>query len=805
MPPASDFLPGPIDGNADAWIARLAALSPQERQKQLAELETVNTALASLLRAAFEPAPGPAWPGPASPIPSHDLAAGDRFGSYVILGKLGSGGFGSVYKAEQRDPVRRTVALKVIKPGVDTKEVIARFDSERQALARMGHPHIARVLDAGATDAGRPYFVMEHVPGVPITQFADEHRLTLEQRLGLFGQVCDAITHAHQKAIIHRDIKASNVLAFMRDGKATAKVIDFGIAKALTSDRLTDLTFNTGGGMVVGTYTTMSPEQAAGSPDIDTRTDVYSLGVLLYELLTGLAPFDPAQLRSSTEDEIRRLIREVDPPTPSTRLTTFGADAGEKLARSRQLRHADLCARLRSELEWIPLKAMRKERDRRYAGAAELREDLGRYLAGEPLLAGPESRAYRVRKLTQQHRGLLAAAAAVFLALLLGLAGTMWGLDRARSQARVATQEARRAEAAEQEALGQRDTAARANQFLADLFEVYRPEHALGHTPTAQDVLDHALDTMETRYPEPSQEKAFIQYSLAKLYESLGDFQTAAGLVRSGLDTRRSLLGPQHPATLEAQDAYAGLLSKLGDHEAAEALFRRTLTAQREVLGDCARPTLETMQNHALSLKQLGRYEESEPLYRSALDGYRQEYGPEHGDTLSVQANYAMLLYHMSESRRAAPLIREVLHRRSASLGADQQNHPTILDTKGYYALILGDLGEYEQARTLYLEVIEGRTAVYGEHPATARALHNYALFLADRPSGSGDPESRNDPAEAVGHLRRAVGIAERHPGLGPRHPDTVDIARALAHGLTLQGDLEAADRVRIDFGLDTD
>src|SRR4051812_22035722 len=246
------------------------------------------------------------------------LGAPEQVGPYRILERIGEGGMGSVYKAEQHRPVRRIVALKLVKPGLDTREVLARFEAERQALARMDHANIAKVLDAGADNLGRPYFVMEYVPGIPFTRFCDEQQLSLRARLELFCQVCDAIAHAHTKAILHRDIKASNVLAYLLDGKPLVKVIDFGIAKALTADRLTDRTFNTARGQPIGTYETMSPEQADGSADIDTRTDVYSLGVLLYELLAGAKPFDSATLVRSADAEIRRIIREVEPPRPST-------------------------------------------------------------------------------------------------------------------------------------------------------------------------------------------------------------------------------------------------------------------------------------------------------------------------------------------------------------------------------------------------------------------------------------------------------------------------------------------------------
>ncbi len=328
---------------------------------------------------------------------------------------------GDVYKAEQRIPVKRLVAMKLIKPGFDTNEVIARFDSERQALARMDHPGIAKILDAGVDDRGRPFFVMEYVPGISITAFADTNRLSVRQRLELFTHVCGAIAHAHSKAIIHRDIKSSNTLAYFSDGVPVVRVIDFGIAKALTGDRLSDFTVNTELGRAIGSYESMSPEQADASPDIDTRTDVYSLGVLLYELLAGAKPFDRTSFARAADQEIRRIIREVEPARPSVRLSLLG-NSGTKIASSRRAHLDALTKQLRSELEWIPLKAMRKERDRRYASPLELSEDISNYLEHRPLRAGPESVRYRVRKYCERHRAAILAIATITLLLVAGVA-----------------------------------------------------------------------------------------------------------------------------------------------------------------------------------------------------------------------------------------------------------------------------------------------------------------------------------------------------------------------------------------------
>ncbi|MBS0188574.1 MAG: serine/threonine protein kinase, partial [Planctomycetes bacterium] len=349
---------------------------------------------------------------------------GEQIGPYTLLELIGEGGFGTVWLAERREPMVQRVAIKIIKPGMDSKAVVTRFEQERQALAVMDHPNVAKVFDGGVTDRGLPYFVMEYVAGKPITNFCDEHRCTIRQRLELFASVCDAVQHAHMKGIIHRDLKPSNLLAEMVDGKPLVMVIDFGIAKAIVQDA--SVAQFTSEGVAIGTTEYMSPEQAGGRLDVDTRTDVYALGVVLYELLVGRLPFDPATLHQLGFDEVRRIIREEDPPRPSTRLSAIGVE-GSALALSR--RHhspAALIRELRRELEWIPLKAMRKERDRRYESAAALAEDVRRYLDGRALQAAPESRMYLARKLVSRNKPQVIAAAAVFVALGAGLAVSLW-------------------------------------------------------------------------------------------------------------------------------------------------------------------------------------------------------------------------------------------------------------------------------------------------------------------------------------------------------------------------------------------
>ena len=353
---------------------------------------------------------------------------GSVIGPYKLLEQIGEGGFGAVFMAEQERPLRRRVAVKVIKPGMDTRQVIARFEAERQALALMDHPNIARVLDAGATDSGRPYFVMELVRGIPITDFCDRNRFTVEERLNLFVTICNAVQHAHQKGIIHRDIKPSNVMVTLHDGMPVAKVIDFGVAKA-TGQRLTDKTLFTAFAQMVGTPLYMSPEQAEMSGlDVDTRSDIYSLGVLLYELLTGTTPFDRVRMKEAGYDEFRRIIREEEPPRPSTRISTLGPAAtlvsSQRKSDARKLRQS-----VRGELDWIVMKCLDKDRNQRYESAGGLARDIERYLSNQPVEACPPSALYRFRKFVRRNKVSLTilgiVAVAITLALVLVMAGAL--------------------------------------------------------------------------------------------------------------------------------------------------------------------------------------------------------------------------------------------------------------------------------------------------------------------------------------------------------------------------------------------
>ena len=482
---------------------------------------------------------------------------GERIGRYKLLEIIGEGGFGVVYMAEQEEPVRRRVALKIIKPGMDSKQVIARFEAERQALALMDHPNIARVLDGGSTESGRPYFVMELVRGVRITDYCDQNRLSTEERLNLFVRVCQAVQHAHQKGIIHRDLKPSNILVTINDGVATPKVIDFGIAKAM-GQRLTDKTLFTQFRAFMGTPAYTSPEQAEmSSVDVDTRSDIYSLGVLLYELLTGRAPFDSTELLSAGLDEMRRIIRQVEPPRPSTRLSTLGISEATELSCKRQMKIPELARLLRGELDWVVMKCLEKDRARRYETANGLAADIQRHLRNEPVAARPPSAGYRLQKLVRRHKTAMAVVTLLVITLLLGLAGTTVMYLRAQSARKKAASEAAIAEAVNQ--FLQEDILKQSSSRMS-----YRWRVKLDTPPTLMEALARANQEVADRFKNQPLVEAAVHQAIGSAYANLGLASNAIPNLMRAFTLRKGLLGPDHADTLDSvkelalANAYAG-------------------------------------------------------------------------------------------------------------------------------------------------------------------------------------------------------------------------------------------------------
>ena len=466
---------------------------------------------------------------------------GDWIGRYNLLQKIGEGGCGVVYMAEQEEPVRRRVALKIIKLGMDTRSVVARFEAERQALALMDHPNIAKVFDAGATDTGRPYFVMELVRGVKITNFCDQNGLSTEERLNLFSQVCHAIQHAHQKGVIHRDIKPSNILVTVNEpgSPGNPKVIDFGIAKATSGERLTDKTVFTAFEQFIGTPAYMSPEQAVMTTlDIDTRTDIYALGVLLYELLTGETPFNANDLMASGLDAMRRTIREKEPACPSTRVSTMSEADVETIVRHRRSDAPKLIHQLRGDLDWIVMKALEKDRARRYETAAGLAADVQRHLTNEPVVASPPSKLYRLQKLVRRNRLVFGAVAAIATALLLGLCVASWALIRERAARREAesARNLARAESARNE---------QAAKFLMTTIgpEAWRGQEAKLVRPILLDFFSTRLGAELTNQPAAQGD---LCLSLANSCARIGDYPGAVANSERAVDAYRLAFGHDH-------------------------------------------------------------------------------------------------------------------------------------------------------------------------------------------------------------------------------------------------------------------
>jgi len=696
---------------------------------------------------------------------------GDRIGRYKLLQQIGEGGCGVVYMAEQEEPVRRRIALKIIKAGMDTKSVMARFEAERQALALMDHPNIAKVFDAGATESGRPYFVMELVRGVQIMDYCDSKSLTTEERLILFVQVCQAVQHAHQKGIIHRDIKPSNILVTTTEGgSALPVVIDFGIAKATTNQPLTDKTLFTALEMLIGTPAYMSPEQAdLSGVDVDTRTDVYSLGVLLYELLTGSPPFDGGSLRKAGLDEIRRAIRERDPARPSMRLSTMASADLTATAQHHQSLPPALIRSVRGDLDWIVMKALEKDRRRRYETANGLAMDVQRYLANEPILARPPSKLYKLQMTVRRNKLLFIGMGVIALLLVVSLIAVSASLARERRS---------RHEAEAASAKSQQVT-----KFLEDMLNGVAPSVALGRdTTTLRAILDQTAERVGKEMTNQPAVEAELRTLIGRLYRDIGNFDRAEEMNRAALTIDRKLFGPDSPeAAASLNDLGLALMAKNKPSE-AERADEEALAIRRRLFGNENADAATSLNDLSAVYRQSGRLTEAEPMAREALEIRQKLFGKEHLEVADSLRNLSIILGDEGKWAESETMAREVLAIRLKLLGPE---HPWLAYSLDDIAWATGARGNLEGAEALERESLAMRQKLLGsEHPDVAKSLY----LVGDR------LRQRGNLNEAYSFLSAALSTQRRV--LDKDNPDLFETMRSLGSTLEGEGKLAEAEQL---------
>jgi eukaryotic-like serine/threonine-protein kinase len=709
---------------------------------------------------------------------------GNRIGRYKLLEQIGEGGFGVVWMAEQEEPVRRRVALKIIKLGMDTKEVVARFEAERQALAMMDHPGIASVYDGGATDTGRPYFVMELVKGVPITEYCDANKLSTQQRLELFMRVCQAVQHAHQKGVIHRDLKPSNVLVTVRDDRPVPKVIDFGVAKA-TQARLTEKTVFTHFHQFIGTPAYMSPEQAGlGSLDVDTRSDIYALGVLLYELLTGRTPFDTEKLLAAGYDAVLRTIREEEPPRPSTRLSTLAEGELSAVAASRGAESARLNRLVRGELDWIVMKCLEKDRGRRYETANALALDLGHHLGNEPVSAVAPSALYTLQKLMHRHRVGLGVAGALILLLLTGVAVSTWQAVRAtraeREQARLRQQaEAARlsAEANGKKAKTEAICSAQVAQFLKDMLRSVEPGAALGQdTKLLRGILDRAAERVGKDLTNQPLVEAELKLTIGTTYRDIGFPAEAEAMTRDALRLSRAVLGETNVLTAHCLINLGSMLNRWGGPlhaQEAEGLLRQAVALQKAIPDPDEEAVIDGIDFLSRAIRgQKDKRQEAEALTREALARRIKLFGSEHmsvGKSLNNLGNVLSMEGKLEEAeasiRRAIAILRKI----------PGEGGPELCWSFRCLAITIQHAGRLPEAEAAYREGLEMARTVNGEDSIyTDAACSRLASIL------------RQQGKQAEWETLSRETVERRRKLLGDKHPRLASSLAGLADALLI-------------------
>ncbi|MBX3323439.1 MAG: tetratricopeptide repeat protein [Phycisphaeraceae bacterium] len=687
-----------------------------------------------------------------------ELAEGTMLGPYRIERALGEGGFGIVYRAEQVSPIQRTVAIKVVRPGMDSGAVVRRFEAERQTLAMMNHAAIARIFDAGATASGRPYFVMEFVEGEPISTFCDRRRLTLDERLALFERVCGAVAHAHQKGVIHRDLKPGNILVTDDDGAFSPRVIDFGIAKAVAgaSPAVAAAGDITQPRQLLGTPLYMAPEQASGG-EIDTRTDVYALGVVLYELLCGLPPFERNRLDAASIFSLMHIICQEDPPRPSARFMALG-NMGDAIAQARDSDTLRLWRDLSGDIDHLVMKAIAKDPADRYATVDALAADVRRFLAGAPLDAGPPTLRYRLGKLIRRRKIETAAIALAVLALV-GLAGAaVYVAIEQRAQATRLAEQTLRSDAAA--------------DFARSVLSSVDPARARGaDTTLLREILDDAATRVITELADNPDAAIDMLTTLGVAHARLGDLPKALTLLRNAFDRATAHAGPIAAVTLEAGAHLAGALTESARYDEAIDLFAIVLDGHITTHGPDAGPTESAQLNLATALGRGGYPDRAAAVLARLHTQRKARLGPDHDDTQTAANNLAIMLSDMGDDAGAAELLAQVLEAQKRTIGVD---HPRAMTTAHNLAAAYSDIDRLDDAITLLTTTITHKSAVFGdEHPSTLSSISALAGLLS----------RQGQHAEAEAMFRRALAASEA----SPNDPRRAGLLNGMAGALSRQ------------------
>jgi len=763
----------------EALLDRALDLRPEERGAFLDEAcardPELRSRLDALLRAderagTFLEAPALEQSAPLVAAMYEDPQAGKRIGAYRILREAGRGGMGVVYLAERADgQYQQQVALKLIKRGMDSDAILQRFLHERQILARLQHPNVARLLDGGMTDEGQPYFAMEHVDGRPVTIYCDEHRLGVEARLRLFMNACAAVQYAHQNLVVHRDLKPSNMLV---TGTGELKLLDFGIAKVLGGEAREATATELGSRALTPEYA--APEQLRGEP-VTTAADVYALGVVLYELLVGRRPHELARgepdalARLAAAEPVRpstAVVREAEANEPAT---AGGGITPASVSRDRGTRPDRLRRRLAGDLDTICLKALRREPERRYASAQALRDDLERHLTGLPVLARPDTVAYRATRFVRRHRVGVGAAAAIAM-LLVGFSTVT-----AVQSARIGAQADRIAR--------ERDKAEEVKEFVLSLFEVSNPlVEAKGDTVTARGLLERGVERIDEELAGQPEVQAEMLSVIGTAYQELGRFDRARPLLERALTQRREVRGPEHVDVARSLNDLGTLLRLKGDYAAAERLHRESLAIRRKLLGDEHLDVADSLNELGVLLRKQGEHAAAEAFYREALALRRKLQGEEHPEVLTLTNNLAVLLYYKGDYDASEALHRETLALRRRVLGDE---HPEVALSLGNLGWGFYEKGDYDAAEPFYREAIAMQRKVLGEeHPYLALNIYSLGMILLRK----GEP----DAAEPL--LREA--LAMRRKLLGEEHDEVAASLRGLGELHHRRGDLAAAERL---------